>query len=227
VVPGPTPPHLERRAVAAGLAAALIELAAGRGRAGADPALDVQVLQTAASMENLLITTYEALLLLPLVTGSSANPVLKTFFTTARNQHIEHGIACNELATKLGGRAQPGSNPGLASIATRARSAGDLAQVVDLALQLETACADTHQNAVGLLGDLNARRLVASILGVEAQHRGLLLVAKALVDNRMPDLVGLDPAVVDRLPPEAPLAGFPDTFSKADQARPATEGALR
>ncbi|MDQ4097948.1 MAG: ferritin-like domain-containing protein [Actinomycetota bacterium] len=217
-----------RRALTVGLGAALLQLGAGRTRATADPAFDIQLLQTAASVENVLVSTYETLLAVPLLSGPNANPVLKALLTTARAQHGDHATACNELATKLGGGAQNGPNPGLAQVVNRARpGSSDLGATVELALQLELASAQTYHNHVGLLGDLNARRLAASILGVESQHVGLLRVAQALVAARTPDLLSLEGEVRERLPPEAATAGFPESFSKSDQARPPTEGAVR
>ena len=224
--PEPTPVRVQRRALGLGLGAVLTELAIGAGRGVADQATDVQVLQTAASVENVLVSTYETLLALPLVSGQNANPFLRTLLSAARDQHVEHASACNDIATKLGGRAQTGTNPGLAQVANGARPT-DLATVVDLALRLETAAAQTYQNDLGLLGDINARRLAAGIMGIEAEHVGLLLVARALVGARTPELLVADSGTAGRLSAEAATAGFPDSFSKTDQARPPTEGALR
>ena len=229
VVPDPTSPLVERRAVTIGVGAALVGLfTAGARAAAADPAFDVQLLQTAASIENVLVSTYETLLALPLLSGANANPVLKAVLTIARGQHADHATACNDIATKLGGRRQDGPNPGLAQVVSRARpSSSDLGAAIDLALQLETASAQTYQNEVSLLGDLNARRLAASIMGVESDHVGLLLVAKALVGARTPELLVFDSATASKLAPEIAVAGFPDSFSKGDQARPPAEGAVR
>jgi len=228
VVPDWTSPLVERRALALGVGAALVGLVTVGARAAADPAFDVQLLQTAASIENVLVSTYETLLALPLLSGPNANPVLKVVFTIARSQHADHATACNDIATKLGGRRQDSPNPGLAQVVTRARPASsDLGGAIDLALQLESASAQTYQNEASLLGDLNARRLAASIMGVESDHVGLLLVAKALVAARTPELLVFDPSTGSRLAPEIATAGFPDSFSKGDQARPAGEGAVR
>jgi hypothetical protein len=228
VAPNWSASRLDRRALTVGIGAALLEVAAGRARVSADPAFDIQLLQTAASVENVLISTYETLLAVPLLSAPNANPVLKALLTTARAQHLDHASACNELAARLGGGAQHAPNPGLGQVVARARpGSSDLGAAIELALQLEIASAQTYQNHVGLLGDLNARRLAASIVGVEAEHVGLLRLAQALVGARTPELLSLDSGVVDRLPPEAASAGFPDSFSKSDQARPPTEGAVR
>jgi hypothetical protein len=197
--------------------------------AGADQALDVQILQTAASIENVAVSTYETILGLPLVAGTTANPTLRGALTTARDHHANHVRAFNDAAAKLGGAAQSSPNPALAQIVARERTrVGDLASIIDLALQVETVAAHTYQNDVASLGDLNARRLVASVLGVEAQHAAMLLIARHLAAARTPDLItdqGGPPAA--RLPPDVGRVGSPDSFAKVDQARPAAEGAVR
>lgn len=211
-----------------------VGLLAGPGAGGrqvrafaADQALDVQLLQTAASIENVLVSAYDTILGLPAFTANTANAVFKNLATTARAQHADHAAACNELAGKLGGRPQTGANPFLAQAVTRARPAlNDLGPAVDLALLLETASAHTYQFDIGLLTDLNARRMAASVLGVESEHVGLLRVIRALLAARTPEFVTLDSGNATRLPPEASTAGFPEPFAKPEQARPAAEGAV-
>jgi Ferritin-like domain len=226
---GPTPARADRRALGVGLSALLVELATGVARASADMeadvATDIQILQAAASVENVLVGTYETLLALPLVTGQNANPYLRTVLQGAHDHHVDHASACNDMATKLGGRPQTGINAGLAQVA--ATRPTDLAGVVDLALRLETAAAQTYENDLGLLGDLNARRLAASIMGIEAEHVGVLNLAAAIVAARTPELLVADSGTAGRLPPEAATAALPESFTKTDQARPPTEGALR
>lgn len=193
-----------------------------------DQALDVALFQTAASVENAIVNAYDVVLGLPVLSGDKANAVLKALLTTARGQHNDHASACNDMAGKLGGKPQPNANPNLAQLLNRARPGlTDIGPVIDMALQLELTSAQTHQNAVGLAIDLNARRLAAMILAVEGQHVGLLQVAKALVGARAPDLLVADGGTRDRTPGDAVKAGFPDSFSKTDQARPSAEGAVR
>ena len=194
----------------------------------ADQALDVQLLQTAASVENALVAAYDVLIALPSLAGANANPVLKTLITQSRLQHIDHATACNDLAGKLGGRPQSGANAAVSQMVSRARNGlTDVAPIVDLALQVEVVAAQTYQNDVSLFADVNARRLAAMIMSVESQHVGTLQLVKALLGARALDLVVLDNQTANRLPAEAVLAGFPDVFSKTDQARPPAEGAVR
>lgn len=204
-------------------------LLAGTGPrpASADQVLDVQLMQTAASVENLLVDTYSALLALPLFTAAAANPVLKALVTTARDQHGDHARACNDIATTLGGQAQTGLNGPLSAVV--AQAAGGLAEMagaVSMALRLETASMQTHQNAVALMTDVNARRLAAMIMAIEAQHVAVLRVGEGLATARSVELLSLATGAADLLPPGAGVAGVPDPFSRLDQARPPAEGAV-
>jgi hypothetical protein len=116
-----------RQLLAAGITgAALVKLTSG-GTASADQALDIQLLQTAASIENALVDFYVTVLGLPLLT--SVNSTLKNnVFWTAHNHHIEHAKAFNDAVTKLGGRSQPAANPTLAQMFDGA-GLGDLGQI--------------------------------------------------------------------------------------------------
>ncbi|HVL28045.1 MAG TPA: ferritin-like domain-containing protein [Acidimicrobiales bacterium] len=206
---------------------AFLALLGGSVRGAADQALDIQMLQTAASVENALVAAYETILGLPSFTAATANGVVRNLLTTARDQHTQHAAACNELASRLGGRPQPGANAFLAGAVAAARPAlNDLARAVELALELELASAHTYQFDLGLLADVNARRMAASILGVESQHAGMLRVVRHLLSARLPEMVNLDTGTVLRLPREAGTAAAPEPFAKPDQARPAADGAV-
>ncbi|MFP5320111.1 MAG: ferritin-like domain-containing protein [Acidimicrobiia bacterium] len=200
---------------------------AGGLRGAADQALDVQMLQTAASVENVLVSAYDTILGLPSFTAPTANGVVKNLLTTARDQHTQHAAACNELAQALGGRAQTGANAFLSGAVTRARSTlGDLASAVELALELEQTSAQTYQFDLGLLADVNARRMAASVMGVECQHVGMLRPLRHLLAARTPEMVSFDTGTALRLPREAGTVGFPEAFAKHDKARPASDGAV-
>ena len=47
--------------------------------------------------------------------------------------------------------------------------------MVALALELENIAAETYVNNMSLLGNANAKKVTASIMGVEAQHVAILL----------------------------------------------------
>ena len=66
----------------AGLGTAMVALLASP--AFADKTMDVQMLQTAASIENLAVAAYDTALTLDFVGGASANGVVKAFVETTR-----------------------------------------------------------------------------------------------------------------------------------------------
>ncbi|MGI9023435.1 MAG: ferritin-like domain-containing protein, partial [Acidimicrobiales bacterium] len=152
-----------------GFGAALLRLL--ETPAFADQALDLQMLQTSASLENTAVAAYEAALGLPFVGGDAANATVKAFVTTTKDQHAQHATAFNDAVIKLGGKAQPGPNPVLLGVVTTAKSTlTDVGKVVGLAITLETGATQTYQNNVAALSDANAKSVTASIMGVEAQH---------------------------------------------------------
>jgi hypothetical protein len=210
---------------AAGFGAALLKLA--DSPAFADQAMDVQILQTAASLENLAVATYGVALTLPFIGGSAANPVVKAFATKTMAQHGEHAKAFNAALAQLGGRPQTNPDPVLLDVVNKAKpTLTGPGPVVDLAIKLETGAAETYNANVAALGNVNARKVTASIMGVEAQHVAVLNAVKALVAGGHPELIALPPNTA-ALPGAAGSVGFPDSFLKTDQARPADEGAVK
>ncbi len=194
----------------------------------ADQALDVQMLQTSASLENLAVATYDTALTLPFVGGDSANATVKAFVTTTRGQHADHAVAFNNAITKLGGKAQTNPDPVLLDVVTKAKpTLTDAGKVVDLAITLETGATQTYQNNIAALGDANAKMVTASIMGVEAQHVAILLAVQALIKADKASLINLDPGNVANLPDVAGKVGFPEAFQKTDMARAPGEGAIK
>ncbi len=210
---------------AAGIASALESVFASPAFAAS--ATDVQILQTAASIEVLAVGTYKTALTLPFIGGASANPVVKTFATTTMQQHQQHLDAFNAAITGLGGKQQTNPDPALQKVVAAAvpglTSPGP---VVALALELEQGAAETYVADVAALSDANAKKLTASIMGVEAQHASVLLAVQALLNANAPQLITLAPGNVANLPAAAGSVGFPDAFYPTNQARPALEGAL-
>jgi hypothetical protein len=211
--------------VAAGASAALVGLLATDAFASSPS--DVQILQTAASIENLAVATYAVALTLPFIGGTEANPVVKTFVTTTMQQHTQHGQAFNAAIARLGGTKQTNPDPALLAVVNQAKpgltSAGP---VVALALELEQGAAETYVANVSALSDNNAQALTASIMGVEAQHAAILRAVQALVEGNDASAITLPPPVAS-LPAAAGSVGFPDSFFPTNQARPATEGAVK
>jgi hypothetical protein len=193
---------------------------------------DVQVLQTASSIEVLAVSTYKTALGLPYIGGSSANPVVKAFATTTMGQHADHLAAFQAATTSLGGTKQtkpdpafvPVVNTAVTAITKASPSAGAL-MVVALALELENIAAETYVNNMSLLSNANAKKLTASIMGVEAQHVAILRAVAALFKAGGAADVALPPPVA-KLPAVAGSVGFPNAFYPTTSAAPASQGAL-
>jgi len=210
---------------AAGAGTVLAAVMAGKAFAG-QPA-DIQMLQTAASIEVLAVATYKTALTLPFIGGSSANGVVKAFAEMTMSQHSQHEQAFNAAVTRLGGKAQTNPDPVLLKVVEQAKPGlTGPAQVVALALELEQGAAETYVANVGALSDNSAKELTASIMGVEAQHAAILRAVQALLAGGAPQLIALPPSPLSALPAAAGSIGFPDAFFPTSDARPATEGAL-
>lgn len=209
---------------AAGLGTAMAALIASPAFAG--KTADVQMLQTAASIENLAVATYATALGLDFIGGGSANGVVKAFVTKTKEQHADHAKAFNAAVTRLGGKPQTQPDPVLLKVVEAAKpSLTDAGAVVGLAIELETGAAATYVANVPNLANKNARAVTASIMGVEAQHLAILNAVKALVTAGAADLIALPPDAA-MLPAAAGSVGFPVAFFPTTDARPATEGAL-
>lgn len=205
--------------------------AAALGRATltvfADSGTDVQMLQTAASIENLAIAVYQKALTLPAAVSGASIPVVATFVTKTVQQHMDHLQAFNAAAQQLGGKAQTGLDMTVynAVVAPALPMIKGPADVIGLALTLENAAAQTYVAFGGAVGDSNALKTFASIAPVEAQHTAVLLAVQALVAAGHPELITLPPDLT-KLPAAAGSVGFPNNFYKTDMARPAAEGAV-
>jgi len=209
---------------AAGFGAALLGLESTPAFASAPT--DVQILQSNASIEVLAVNTYKTALTLPYIGGSSANAVVKAFAETTMAQHEEHLKAFNAAAQALGGRPQNNADPALVPVvkAAVAKITGPEG-VVALALELEQAAAETYVKGTGVLRSTSARKLTASVMGVEAQHASILLAVQALLKANAPQLIALPPNAA-QLPAAAGSIGFPNAFFPDSNARPLAEGAL-
>src|SRR5205814_8482178 len=82
---------------------------------------DVQIMQTAAALENLAVVVYGTALTLPFVGGPGANAVLRNFANTTKAQHTQHAITFNAVAERLGGKAQTNPDPVLLEVAIKAK----------------------------------------------------------------------------------------------------------
>lgn len=212
--------------------AALVGLLAAPAFASSSP--DVQMLQTAASIENLAVSTYKTALTLPYIKGSGANPVVTKFCQVTRSQHSQHAAAFNAAIKQLGGKAQHRPDPAFVPVVKKAVaslagvSAAEGAQgVVALALELENIAAETYVNDTVKAKSSKHKALFASIMGVEAQHAAVLRAVQALLKAGAPQLISLSPTTVTRLPAAAGSVGFPNAFYPTSNAAPARQGAVK
>jgi Ferritin-like domain len=202
------------------------------GTAFASSGTDVQVLQTASSIEVLAISTYKTALTLPYIGGSTANPVLKAFATMTMAQHADHLAAFQAATTALGGKKQSSPDPAFVPVVdkavasiTKATPTNGALLVVGLALELENIAAETYVNNMSLLTSANAKKVTASIMGVEAQHVAILNAVQALLKAGDGADITLPPPAA-KLPAAAGPVGFPNAFYPVSSAAPATQGAL-
>ena len=230
------------RALTASLAGTAILGAAGgalltgalASAAAASSSSDVQILQTAASLENLAVSTYKTALTLPYIGGSSANPVVTKFAQVTMGQHAQHADAFNAAAKSLGGKAQHKPDPAFVPVVKKAVArlgsatpAQGALGVVALALELENIAAETYVKDTALAKKKTNKALLASIMGIEAQHVSVLLAVQALLMAGAPQLISLSPGTAAALPAAAGSVGFPNAFYKTNNAAPARQGAVK
>jgi hypothetical protein len=216
---------------AAGGVALVGVLASAAAAAGST---DIQILQTAASIENLAVATYKTALTLPYIGGSEANGVVTKFAQVTMAQHAQHAQAFNGAAKSLGGKAQskpdpafvPVVNKAVASLSGASASAGALG-VVGLALELENIAAETYIHDTTLAKSSTNKALFASIMGIEAQHVAVLTAVQALLKAGAPQLISLAPGTAAALPAVAGSIGFPHAFYPTTSAAPAKQGAVK
>lgn len=207
----------------AGIGAAVAALLARP--AAADTALDIQILQTAPSLEKLAVETYKAALTLPFI--KDGNPVVKKFAETTMMQHDEHKKAFQAQCTKLGGKVQDMPNPKYLPVVEAAKPTLKApADVVKLAATLEQVARDTYLADLAMFTDANSRFLMATVMGVETQHLATLRAVAALLAGGAPQLIAI-PTDVAKLPAAAGSVGFPDAIPKATMASPPSEGAVK
>ncbi len=187
--------------------------------ARSDQALDVQILQTASSLEQLAVDTYGAVL-----TGNlggiaalpgTAGEVLRTFVTTTMMQHDEHRRAFQDRTRLLGGPEQSAPHPGFQAVVDRrVPTLTSPVDVVDLAAILEKVATDTYLLNLTALEDSRSKEVMASVMGVEAQHLASLRLLSALFEADAPQLIKIPiGADLAKLPKAAGSVAFPDALA--------------
>ncbi|WP_079124710.1 ferritin-like domain-containing protein [Streptomyces lushanensis] len=186
---------------------------------------DITALETAAALENLLVSLYRSAVALPFV--KNGPKTVAEFFDTSAQHHQAHAKAFNEAAAKAGGQAQTQPDETYEAVVTRTLpSVRTPADVVRLALHLEDAAARTHTRNVTRVADTKLRRLFASVAPVEAQHRATLLAVQSLLASGHESLIEI-PTDAPRLPAAIGSATIPEVFQPIANARPMSEGAIK
>ena len=192
--------------------------------ASAQASVDTQILNTASSLENLAVATYDAALELDFI---RANETLTAFARETRQQHSEHGKAFNAQAVALGGQEQDETNAKYQAIVDETLpTLTEPLRVAELAAVLEEVATSTYVANMSLFEDKESQAIMASVMGVEAQHLATLRAVIALLSNDLGDLVRI-PTDVAALPEEAGTAAFPAPFQSTTKASPPEEGAVR
>ncbi|MGI8806725.1 MAG: ferritin-like domain-containing protein [Acidimicrobiales bacterium] len=198
--------------------------------ARADIALDIQMLQTASSLEALAVATYTAALgegpegadapaarALAGIPAERARATVAAFATETRRQHAEHKMAFQAQTTALGGKVQDAPNPRFLALAM----AADLstpARLVDFAATLEKVATDTYLVNLSMLQDQRSKGIVASVMAVESQHLATLRAVGALLATGPAGAalvaVPFPAGDIMKLPAMAGTVPFPDAFHK-------------
>jgi len=208
-----------RGLLATGFGGFLATLVASPARA--DTALDIQILQTASSLEKLAVETYAAALGLPFVkdgTGTAFDTI-RAFAMTTMDQHDQHKRAFQDQTGTLGGEEQDEPNPKFQQVVNDAvPGLTDPLKVVGLAATLEKVATDTYLMNLSMLEDTPSKALMGSVMGVEAQHLATLRAVQALLEAGALDLITVPPAgpAVDlaKLPAAAGSVAFPDALEQ-------------
>jgi hypothetical protein len=186
------------------LAGGLVGTVGAASRAGArraDTALDLQILQTASSLETLLVDLYGAALgtgpqgrTAPSAVAVAAMPdvgardTLVKLLTDAQAHHREHRLAFQTLTTTLGGKPQNDPNPKYASGAATADVSNPL-RLVDYAAVLEKILTDTYTVNLTVVDNVRTKQVLAGVLAVDAQHLAVLRLVGALLRDDTSQLV--------------------------------------
>ena len=162
-----------------------------------------------------------------LAVGSGAVPTWAAASTRRLSQ-------VNAAVRSLGGKSQTKPDPAFVPVVKKAVAglgsatpAQGALGVVALALELENIAAETYVKDTVLAKKESNKALLASIMGIEAQHVATLLAVQALLMAGAPQLISLAPGTAAMLPAAAGSVGFPNAFYKTNSAAPAGQGAVK
>ena len=146
----------------------------GGSTTGGDSSMDLPLARTAASLEQLAVDTYDTAACSGLVTTAAIGDAAMLF----RDHHQAHLDALNGAIGEAGGEQVTTANRAVFDALVKpaldgASSEGD---VVQLALDLESAAAQTYAFAGGALSQPALRSTIMTIGGIEARHAAILTV---------------------------------------------------
>jgi len=198
--------------------------------ARADVALDVQILQTASSLEALAVATYASALgegpdkadapaakAVDAIAVPGAKATLVAFAKETQRQHAEHKKAFQAQTTALGGKVQDAPNPKFLAAVTTA-DLSTAVKFVDFAATLEKVATDTYLLNLSMLQDQRSKAIMASVMAVESQHLATLRAVGALLGAGAAGaaFVAVPFPITDlmKLPTVAGTVAFPDALHK-------------
>jgi hypothetical protein len=177
---------------------------------------DVVVLEAASGLESLVLSLYQGMLDLPVLTGTTSLTDLVQLLTVISGHHADHLEAVQEMAQRLGasatGQPDPRYQPVVtAALAEAGRSNGPASAtpVLKVAAALENVLAASYVSQARAVRNAGMRKLAASISGVEAQHESSLLLLQSLTASDDLSRFTIGPGAA-ALPNSAVQAGVPE-----------------
>lgn len=141
----------------------------------ADSSMDLPLARTAASLEKLAVDTYQVGIDSGLVTTAAIGDAARLF----QEHHQAHLDALNGAIDSAGGEQVTQQNQAVfdALVAPAVAAAQAEGDIVQLALDLESAAAQTYAYAGGVLSTPALRSTIMTIGGIEARHAAVLQIA--------------------------------------------------
>ena len=196
----------------------------------ADAALDVQIVQTASSLEVLAVELYDLVLgagpegmdapaarALDRLAPATARDALRAYATATVRQHEAHRKAFQDQTTALdrNAKVQDGPNPKFHPL-LRSTDLSTPEKLIDFLALVEKVATDTYLTSLTLLQDAKTKALLAGVMAVEAQHLAYLRLIGALLGGGTAQLVTVPfPAArMKDLPHTGGRVAFPDSLHR-------------
>lgn len=193
--------------------------------AAAEAPLNVQVLQTAAALENLIVASYTSAASMPFVASGGAG--LRALIDRNKAHHTAHAQAFNQAVVKAGGAQQHAADPRYAaSVAQVLAGTKDPSSLIGLLNELEGIIAQTCTRYASLAVGGTLRSMFVNVASVEAQHSAELLIVRTLLDGGHPE-PGTTAADARTIPAAAGTAGIPQAVYPTAGASAINEGVVR